>query len=395
MKRGSIPNRKLRTNSDNTVYGDTDQDNDLYCGLHWVYTSASIQFVRPSKSRRSFHNSRSSTTLLHSRKIVSIEIDYPGSNNYTRVSYDAAGRRGGILEVQGGSTTSTKQFIYCGFTQCEERDASGTLTKQFFVHGQRNGSTNYFYSQNHLGSVIELTDNSGAIVTQLSYDPYGRKTIVNGSLEPDIEYAAYYNHARSGQSFTVFREYNSTLGNWLNRDPIGEGGGNNLYAYVNGATMFQTDIMGLSALGDSIWSEGLRAAKSGHWTRGRAECNLLVNAALVNAGALPDAKRDIAKISQDLLKSGSFSVAWQSAGGASATTFRNQYIPQTGDIVIWNRRVTHGAILNASGSGGELLYAGASSAKYCCPPQNYSRAPFNVFLDASNYGPPEIIFRAN
>jgi uncharacterized protein RhaS with RHS repeats len=48
----------------------------------------------------------------------------------------------------------------------------------------------------------------------------------------------------SGLDFTVHRAYDPTHARWLNRDPIGESGGLNLYAYVNGNPISKSDPTG-------------------------------------------------------------------------------------------------------------------------------------------------------
>jgi hypothetical protein len=92
-------------------------------------------FVR-RRGLKSRHGSKFSTTLRHSRKIVSIEIDYPGSNNRTEFTFDCIGRKSKIVEVVSGSVTSTKQFV----GGAEERDGSGSIVSQFFAAGQPSGS---------------------------------------------------------------------------------------------------------------------------------------------------------------------------------------------------------------------------------------------------------------
>lgn len=52
-------------------------------------------------------------------------------------------------------------------------------------------------------------------------------------------------HARSGLNMRVFRAYSSSLGRFINRDPIGENAGANLYAYVDGDPILWTDPSGL------------------------------------------------------------------------------------------------------------------------------------------------------
>jgi RHS repeat-associated protein len=84
------------------------------------------------------------------------------------------------------------------------------------------------------------------------YDPYGQVTQTVGSLASDFQYAGYYFHAPSGLNLTLTRAYSPTLGRWINRDPIGEDGGTNLYAYVDNEPIQATDPYGLQAVQGAI-----------------------------------------------------------------------------------------------------------------------------------------------
>jgi RHS repeat-associated protein len=132
-------------------------------------------------------------------------------------------------------------------TTAEERDASGNVTKRFFGNaGEQIAGTNYYYTTDHLGSVREMTDSSGAIRARYDYDPYGRITKVSGDLESDFGYAGYYRHQASGLNATLYRFYDPEIGRWLSRDPLGEEGGLNLYAYVENDPVNWIDPLGLS-----------------------------------------------------------------------------------------------------------------------------------------------------
>jgi RHS repeat-associated protein len=88
-------------------------------------------------------------------------------------------------------------------------------------------------SKDHQGSIREMVDASGNIVAEYSYDPYGRQTKISGSgPSADFGYAGYYVHQPSGLLLTQTRAYSPTLGRFINRDPMGERGGTNLFAYV-------------------------------------------------------------------------------------------------------------------------------------------------------------------
>ena len=95
------------------------------------------------------------------------------------------------------------------------------------------------------GSIREMTNSSGAIESQLAYDPYGRVAQLQGSISPDFQYAGYYEHAPSGENLTLFRAYNATSGRWINRDPSLEDGGVNLYGYLYNNPLSGVDLLGL------------------------------------------------------------------------------------------------------------------------------------------------------
>src|SRR5206468_2532399 len=56
-------------------------------------------------------------------------------------------------------------------------------------------------------------------------------------------------HTTSGLHYYLYRYYDAGLQRWLNRDPIGEGGGVNLYAYVGNDATGSIDAVGLAEIG--------------------------------------------------------------------------------------------------------------------------------------------------
>jgi RHS repeat-associated protein len=89
-----------------------------------------------------------------------------------------------------------------------------------------------------------LTDNSGKIRAQYDYAPYGLSSKLAGDLDTNISYTGHYRHGRSGLLLAPFRAYEPTLGRWLNRDPIEEDGGFNLYGYVGNNPVNFVDPLG-------------------------------------------------------------------------------------------------------------------------------------------------------
>jgi len=179
-----------------------------------------------------------------------IQITYPGPANKTQFDYDGLGRCVQIKDIVSGGPTSTKQFVWCGNQICEARDGSGSIVSQYFPYGQVTSGTSYFYTRDHLGSVREVTNSSSAVQAQYGYDPYGQVTFAQGSNLADLQYAGYYSHQRSGLNLTLRRFYSATLGRWLNRDPLGERGGINLFSYIANDPMNSRDPLGL------LWLKG-------------------------------------------------------------------------------------------------------------------------------------------
>lgn len=185
-----------------------------------------------------------------------VEIDYPGSGNRSEFVYDGNRRNTKIVETVSGSVTNTQQFIWCGSRRCEERDETGNSIKKFFDYGETIAGASYFYAKQHLHSVSELTDGSGNIQAQYTFDPSGRSYKLQGGLESDFQFGGYFKHFRSQLNFAVYRAYDARLGRWISRDPIHERGGINLYSYVENNPSSYTDFLGLWKPGDPVtdWS---------------------------------------------------------------------------------------------------------------------------------------------
>ena len=101
------------------------------------------------------------------------------------------------------------------------------------------------YTFDHLGSVRELVDASGAVRADYRYGTYGERTKQSGDLESDFGFAGLWHHGPSGLDLATYRVYDSTMGRWLSRDPLGEGVDYNLYRYCGNNPVSGVDPMGL------------------------------------------------------------------------------------------------------------------------------------------------------
>jgi RHS repeat-associated protein len=181
-----------------------------------------------------------------------VKITY-ADNSKTEFTYDGLSRRVRITERNASNTiTSDKRYLWSDGNQpAEERDATtNTVTKRFFDQGeQRIGGADagfYYYAKDHLGSVREITNSSGALAARYDFDLWGKRTKLSGSLETEVGFTGHHHHAKSGLVLTWYRAYDAEAGRWQSPDPIGEAGGFNLYGYVGGNPINDWDPFGLS-----------------------------------------------------------------------------------------------------------------------------------------------------
>ena len=113
----------------------------------------------------------------------------------------------------------------------------------------------YYVHNDHLGTPQVMTDNSGQVIWQASYDPFGAAT-VNGDPDGDgiavtlnVRFPGQYYDAETGLHYNYFRTYDPETGTYTTSDPIGLAGGLNTYAYVGGNPVRWVDPLGLWSFG--------------------------------------------------------------------------------------------------------------------------------------------------
>ncbi len=168
--------------------------------------------------------------------------------NSTTFAYDGLGRRVRITQLSGKKIVSDKRYFWCGGAPCLETDAAdnNAVTKRYFDEGVVAGGQPLYYAQDNLGSVHELVDRAGSAQASYDYDPYGVRTKLAGSKDSDFSFAGLFHESQSGLDLAMYRAYDAPLGRWLNRDPIGEAEGANLYAYAFNSPGEFADVDGLA-----------------------------------------------------------------------------------------------------------------------------------------------------
>ena len=151
--------------------------------------------------------------------------------------------------------TTTTYYIYSGSTPiCEVNGTTGAITavNTFGPTGllaRREGSQDIFYTFDPQGNVVQTLDSTGGVTATALYDAYGTK-LSAGTLAP-FGFGAesgYYTDSETGLLLLTYRYYDPEEGRFLTRDPIGYGGGMNLYGYCSNSPVGATDELGLYPL---------------------------------------------------------------------------------------------------------------------------------------------------
>ncbi len=160
-------------------------------------------------------------------RLIAINI----GDNRSEFTYDGLHRRIRIVEKEDASTVRDGNLYWAGTELIEERLSTSEVNR-FFADGESHDGTVRYLARDHLGSVREVTNSSGTVVTRNDYDPYGRLTQVSGSEDSRFGYTGHYVHAPSGLLLALYRGYDPSLGRWLSEDPAGHIDGPNMFAYV-------------------------------------------------------------------------------------------------------------------------------------------------------------------
>ena len=190
--------------------------------------------------------------------------------------YDGESRRVRIKELESSVETKNETFVWCGSRICQKRASNGsTVARNYFEQGFEEGTSDYFYTRDHLGSVREVVGSDGTTVaSRLSYDPWGKITETGSGALTDFAYTGHYFDRPTGESLTWWRAYDPNLGRWLSKDPIGLEGGENLYAYVKNNPPGLIDPNGLAPCdgGDRPGPDSKRTACILKCTLAAAQC---------------------------------------------------------------------------------------------------------------------------
>jgi RHS repeat-associated protein len=151
----------------------------------------------------------------------------------TIFQYDLDGNL--MAEIDAATGLPLRQHIHVNgepVAQLTTNPANGEITVQY-VHAD------------HLGTPTLLTNQSGQVVSDIEATPFGETYIDYAELTYNRRFPGQYKDVETGLHYNYFREYDPSLGRYIQSDPIGLEGGINTYAYVDGNPLQNSDPKGL------------------------------------------------------------------------------------------------------------------------------------------------------
>ena len=186
-------------------------------------------------------------------------------------SYDPVGRR--AEKTASGATT---EYAYAGVDVIAEYNGTGTLLRRIvpggaidapiaFYDEDAAGDPIFYLHYDGQGSVIGVSDSTGANTEKYTYGPFGETPVTTGS---PYHYVARRIDQETGLYYVRARYYNPEIGRFLSPDPIGYGDGLNMYAYVSNDPVNLRDPLGLMGVDDDQLEHADDASGSGNSSSG-------------------------------------------------------------------------------------------------------------------------------
>ncbi len=166
-------------------------------------------------------------------------------------------RGDGLRAWKQNDTGARTYYLYDGSLPVCELDGSANVVAQTMFGAQglvsRNTQTNglssastLWYAFDERGNVSQRTGGNGGVASSDLYDAFGNVTSTGG---PDVfgfgGQAGYDTDAETGLILCTNRFYDPQQGRFLTRDPMGYGGGINLYSYTQNNPVNWMDPDGL------------------------------------------------------------------------------------------------------------------------------------------------------
>ncbi|MCZ7592120.1 MAG: RHS repeat-associated core domain-containing protein [Kiritimatiellae bacterium] len=149
-----------------------------------------------------------------------------------------------VLEVRDGENSRLE-------THTHSRDLSGAIGGVGGIggilsvaHTGESEPWRYYHADGN-GNIVLLTDKDEEETARIEYDPFGRVLINTASQPVRYQFSSKEVDSAVGLNYYGYRYYSPELGRWINRDPVEERGGINLYSFIVNSPLSHADYLGL------------------------------------------------------------------------------------------------------------------------------------------------------
>ena len=301
---------------------------------YWYYNPSSLSGGSAIQQNYSYDAAGNITnkggtvyTYNSANEITNSGFTYDKNGNMTSdgnftYTYNALDQLVQANKVSNGSLVATYTYNHDGTRRSKttslgttdyDWDASGNLVRESTPSGtnyyyytpsgtlvgfKKNGTT-YITHDNQRGDIESVATESGSIVAQYHYDPWGNQVSYSGSVTLPFGYAGYYYDSETGLYYLKSRYYSPVLGRFITRDshdnvsytnpqsldlytycgndpvnhvdPSGNGYVWNNYGEIIGTTsgaditdasQAALDVQGGSQYANTVWNVGMHASQS-------------------------------------------------------------------------------------------------------------------------------------
>ncbi len=202
-------------------------------------------------------SSRKSMVYNHRNRLIQVQDEHTGE--LSSYEYNDKGQRVKKSVTKADGSVQTIHFHYNEDNfLIAETDAGGNSQREYFYadatlvammdYSTRPEGALYYVYLDHLGSVAMLTDTNGQIAWQKSTLPFGQTTATSNTIDQKLQFPGQYADTETGYFYNYFRDYDPSIGRYIQSDPIGLLGGVNTFSYVLGNPINYIDFNGLASL---------------------------------------------------------------------------------------------------------------------------------------------------
>src|SRR5262245_14220563 len=189
--------------------------------------------------------------------------EYDAENKLARVQtatrtvnykYDGLGRRVEKEVIDMGTTTT--RYVYDNEDILLELNGANTIVARY-THGpgidepliMEKNNQSFYYHADGLGSITEITNQSGTVLQRYAYSLFGKiESQLDSNFVQPYTFTARELDSETGLHFYRTRNYDPSAGRFVQPDPVGFFGGPNFYAYTGNNPIGRIDPYGLDWL---------------------------------------------------------------------------------------------------------------------------------------------------